>query len=167
MHMLDILTLGNETLRKTASPVENFDGELAALIEQMSEAMLVEKGIGLAAPQVGVEKRIFLCRPDDSKLWVFINPQIVLTGEQLVTYEEGCLSIPGVYADVVRPEKITIQAYDVNGKPFTIEANDILARVIQHENDHLEGVLFIDRLSERKREKVVHLYEKIHKLAKA
>ena len=165
--MLDILTLGNETLRKKAEEVVNFDGELAALIDQMDETMALGKGIGLAAPQIGIEKRIFLCRPEQSKLWVFINPQIVLTSEQIVSYEEGCLSIPGVYADVIRPEKITIQAYGIDGKPFTIEADDILSRVIQHENDHLDGVLFIDRLSERKRDKVVQQYEKINKLKNA
>ncbi|MBN2510319.1 MAG: peptide deformylase [Spirochaetales bacterium] len=165
--MLDIITLGNETLRKKALPVENFNGELAALVEQMAHTMILEKGIGLAAPQVGLEQRIFVCSPDQNDLYVFINPEIVETSEGICPYEEGCLSIPGVYADVVRPEKITVQAYSVDGKPFTIQADDILARVIQHEYDHLQGVLFIDRISERKREKLIRHYEKIHNLKKA
>ena len=164
--MLDIVTLGNEVLRKTAAPVENIDGELASFIDQMHEALIRGKGIGLAAPQVGVEKRIYLCKPSGDRLWVFINPQIVMTSESLSTYEEGCLSIPGVYADVVRPSKITVQAYNTDGKPFTVEADNVLARVIQHEYDHLDGILFIDKLSERRREKLLNQYEKLQKKKK-
>ena len=157
--MVDIVTLGNETLRAKASRVEVFDAELRQLIEDMSAAMRGE-GIGLAAPQVGLSKRLFICQPEGHKLWVFINPEITLTSEEISDYEEGCLSIPGVWADVKRPQQVQIQAFNEKGRPFRVDAEGMLARVIQHELDHLNGVLFIDHLSERKREKLVREYEK-------
>lgn len=164
--MIDIVTLGNEVLRQTAEPVREFDEELATLIEDMAEAMHGQ-GIGLAAPQVGVSKRLFLCQPDGHKLYVFINPEITLTSEETDPYEEGCLSIPGVWADVIRPAQVQIQAFNQKGRPFRVDADGILARVIQHELDHLNGVLFIDHLSERKRQKLVKEYEKKYSIQSA
>ena len=157
--MIDIVTLGDEVLRETSTAVETFDENLSKLIEDMYAAMR-GKGIGLAAPQVGINKRLFICQPEGQKLWVFVNPEITLTSEEQVGYEEGCLSIPGVWADVMRPEQVQIQAFNEKGRPFRVDADGMLARVIQHELDHLKGVLFIDYLSERKRQKVLKDYEK-------
>ncbi len=157
--MIDIVTLGADVLRRNAQKIDTFDQNLVDLIQDMKEAMDGE-GIGLAAPQVGVAQRLFICKPDGHDLYVFVNPEITMTSEELTGYEEGCLSIPGVYADVVRPSMIQIQAFNEKGRPFRIDADGILARVIQHELDHLNGVLFIDHLSERKRDKVVKEYEK-------
>ncbi|MFQ3547068.1 MAG: peptide deformylase, partial [Termitinemataceae bacterium] len=117
-------------------------------------------GIGLAGPQVGLLQRIFIVHIEGETPRVFINPTIIGTSPEQSQYEEGCLSIPGMYADVNRPEKITIQAWNERGRPFTLDAEGLLARVIQHEYDHLEGVLFIDRLSELKRKRLIALYEK-------
>ncbi len=157
--MIDIVTLGADVLRQEADNIDVFDQNLIDLIEDMKEAMHGE-GIGLAAPQVGSSKRLFICQPEGHNLYVFINPEITMTSEEQIGYEEGCLSIPGVYADVIRPSMIQIQALNEKGRPYRIDADGILARVIQHELDHLHGVLFIDHLSDRKREKVVKEYEK-------
>lgn len=164
--MIDIVTLGEDVLRQTAEPVKEFDEDLNRLIDDMAEAMRGQ-GIGLAAPQVGVSKRLFLCQPDGHKLYVFINPEITLTSEETDPYEEGCLSIPGVWADVIRPAQIQIQAFNQKGRPFRIDADGILGRVIQHELDHLNGVLFIDHLSDRKRQKLVKEYQKKHSIQSA
>lgn len=156
--MLRIITLGNETLKQKAQPVTEFNKELEQLVEEMFESMHSSDGIGLAAPQIGKLLRIFICQPGDDEPRVFINPQIIQTSQNITSYEEGCLSIPGVFANVKRPDAVTIQAQNIKGKPFTIEAEGLLARVIQHEYDHLEGTLFIDHLSERKRKKVETLF---------
>ena len=111
-------------------------------------------------PRSASAKRLFICQPEGHSLYVFINPEITLTSEELSGYEEGCLSIPGIWADVTRPQQIQIQAFNEKGKPFRVDADGILARVIQHELDHLNGVLFIDHVSDRKREKLVKEYEK-------
>lgn len=164
--MLDIYTLGEDVLREGTSEVDKFDSALKMLVDAMFETMDEADGVGLAAPQVGVSQRIFVVdtRRSPEERLAFINPEIIETGVEMVPYEEGCLSIPGVYHDVMRPKTITIQARDVNGKPFTLKADGLLARAIQHENDHLSGKLFIDRLDEAEREKVVKAYErKAHK----
>lgn len=158
--MFDILTIGAEVLRETAKPVDRFDEELAALVERMFVTMKQGKGIGLAGPQVGLRDRIFVVHIDGDKPRVFINPEIVGTSTDLVSYEEGCLSIPGVYAELDRPEEIKVQAFNERGRPFVLEAQGLLARVVQHELDHLNGVLFTDRLPERMRDKVLKQYEK-------
>ena len=158
-----IITLGDELLHNTASPVDNIDGELEKFIEEMFDAMYRGNGIGLAAPQVADLRRMFICHVGNDVPRVFINPEIIGTSNEVVKYEEGCLSIPGVYEDLIRPEQVKVQAWNLKGKPFSLDAEGMLARVIQHEIDHLNGVLFIDRLSERKRERVVKLYEKMEK----
>ncbi len=156
---MEILTIGFEEqlrrLRRVAAPVKNINGEIVQLAEDMIDAMVKGNGIGLAGPQVGRLDRIFTLKIGDDDPMVFINPEITATSAELSSYEEGCLSIPDQYADVNRPAELQIQAWNTRGRPFTIEVNDILATVIQHELDHLNGILFIDHLSDRKRKKIL------------
>lgn len=142
-----ITKLGEEILRKVAEPIkaEEINDDFRAFIEEMFEAMKDADGVGLAGPQAGISKRVFVAMADDNVKRVFINPQIIYTSAELCDYEEGCLSIPQVYESIRRPKKVTVQALDENGRPFTLEADGLLARIIQHENDHLDGKLFIDR----------------------
>jgi len=166
--MLDIITLGDEFLREKTERITSFGLEIPVLADAMIEAMRGERGLGLAGPQVGVLKRIFVMElPEEGVPRVFINPEIIETSQELSSYEEGCLSIPGMYCDVIRPALVTVQAQDVKGKPFTIKADGMLARVIQHENDHLHGVLFIDRIEEDPRERILKAYKKREKRNKS
>ena len=142
---MKVLTLGDELLRQKSEPVEEVTPEIKALAEEMFTTMIQEQGVGLAAPQVGILKRMFVLIADDDVRRVFINPQIISTSTEVSEYEEGCLSIPKVYEKITRPVKVTVQALNENGKPFTLEADGLLARIIQHEYDHLEGVLYIDK----------------------
>jgi peptide deformylase len=158
--MLQIITLGDETLLKKSLPIKEFDEGLAATIESMFEAMRIGRGIGLAAPQVARLERFFVTSVDKDKPRVFINPEIIRTSEDLVEYEEGCLSVPGIWADVNRPSAVTIQAWNEKGRPFTLDAEGLLARVVLHEYDHLEGVLFVDRLSPLKKKRILSIWEK-------
>ena len=119
--MLEIVMYGEPILEKKAEPVTEFDEDLATLCKEMFEAMKRNHGIGLAAPQVGVSKRIFVTDVDDDKKRVFINPEIVMTSPDLVEYEEGCLSFPGLYFVVKRSGSLRIQAFNEKGKPFTID----------------------------------------------
>lgn len=160
--MLDIYTLDDEVLREETKKVTSFDSSLRMLIDAMFDTLIEADGVGLAAPQVGVSKKFFvvdLRRGDDSK-YVFINPEIIETSIEEGPYEEGCLSIPGFYREVVRPLRVRVQAQDVNGKYFTIDADGLLARVIQHENDHLNKTLFIDHLTPEEKEKVEKAFRK-------
>ena len=145
--MLKICKLGEEVLRKKSVPIkdEEINDELRALAEEMFETMENANGVGLACPQIGKNIRMFVAEADDDVKRVFINPQIIATSDDSVPYEEGCLSVPQVYENIMRPSKVTVQAQDQNGKKFTLEAEGLLARIIQHETDHLEGVIFIDR----------------------
>lgn len=145
--MLRITKLGEEILRQVAVDVqtEEINDEFRALTEEMFETMIAANGVGLAAPQVGIGKRFFVIIADDDVRRVFINPQIISTSNDLVDYEEGCLSLPKIYENIKRPSQVTVQALNENGKPFTIEADGLLARIIQHENDHLNGIVFIDK----------------------
>jgi len=157
---LDIVTLPNNELRQECQKVENFDEELEVLVRNMFETLRISSGIGLAGPQVNVSKKVFIVLIDDEIERVFINPEIVETSADLVPFEEGCLSVPGVFAEVLIPSKITVYAQDLKGKRFKVEADNILARVIQHENDHLNGKLFIDRVSEEEKEELLCQYNK-------
>jgi peptide deformylase len=159
--MLEIVTYGNEILTKKAQPVADFGNGLPTLVEEMLEAMRLGKGIGLAAPQVDSKLRVFVTHVEDDKPRVFINPEIILTSQEEVEFEEGCLSLPGLYLSLKRPESVKMQAWNEKGRPFTIEAGGILARVMLHEYDHLEGVLFIDRLTPPKREKALAHYRRL------
>jgi len=158
--MLDIYTIGADVLRKNAAPIEKFDNELIDLVAKMFETMKLGKGVGLAAPQVGLEQRLFVVQIEGDTPRVFINPEIVQTSLELESFEEGCLSIPGVYADLDRPSGIRVQAWNERGRRFVLEAEGFLARVIQHELDHLNGILFTDRLPEKSRDRLLKQYEK-------
>lgn len=146
MAIRQILKDGDETLRKKARDVTVFDARLHQLLDDMAETMYESNGIGLAATQIGVLRRIFTVDVnEETGLMEFINPRIVKTaGSQ--TSCEGCLSVPGVWGDVERPESLTIEAQDRDGNPFTMEATGILAVCICHENDHLDGILFKDKV---------------------
>ena len=158
--MLNIVTLGDEVLRKQAALIPEVDRLIEDLAAAMIDAMHTGKGIGLAGPQIGELKRLFVTHVEEDDPRVFINPQIIQTSHDQATYEEGCLSIPGIYADVERPYEITVQAWNERGRPFTIDAEGLLARVIQHELDHLNGVLFLDYLDDRKRNRLLGQYNR-------
>ncbi len=159
--MLDIVKVGDEVLREKTEKVTVFDNSLKILIDAMFETMEEAEGVGLAGPQVGVLKSLFVIEiPGDNIKKAFINPVIVETSAEKTVNEEGCLSIPGQYAEVSRFSRVAVQAQDETGRPFTLKADGLLARAIQHEYDHLEGRLFIDRLSEADREILLSRYEK-------
>ena len=157
---MQILTLGNELLRQKAENIDRIDAETSKLARQMLEILVKDKGIGLAGPQIGIMKRIFVVHIQNDIERIFINPSILETSHNTYKFEEGCLSIPNIYATVIRPEAIKIQAWNEKGKPFTLETDGLLARVILHEYDHLEGIIFLDRLSENKRNRLIAKYEK-------
>lgn len=148
-----------EILRTRSEPVKDINQELVDYTNRMIKS-IDGVGIGLAAPQVGRNERFFVCHLDQMDPLVFINPEIIGTSEELSSYEEGCLSIPGMYGDVKRPAVIEIQAWNQKGRPFKLEADGLLATCIQHELDHLNGTLFIDHMSERKRIKLLKKYNK-------
>ncbi len=148
--MRQIVTYGNDVLRKKAAPVHEIDQEIKDLVADMIATLKDANGLGLAAPQVGEAKRIFIVdlSPVDltEDVRVFINPEIIeASGE--VTMEEGCLSFPGIFQKLTRPQHVRVKAMDLTGNEFVLEADGILARAILHEYDHLDGKLFIDYLS--------------------
>ncbi len=157
-----ITKLGEDILRQKAQPfaMEEINDELRSFIDEMFDTMIEANGVGLAGPQAGISKRIFVVVADDEVRRVFINPQIISTSSELSDYDEGCLSVPGVYETVQRPAKVSVQAYNENGKLFTLDADGLLARIIQHEYDHLEGMLFIDRVSSEFAEKTTEQFKK-------
>jgi peptide deformylase len=161
MSLLDIYVLGAPILREETKPVEEVTDELRALIDDMFETMYAAKGIGLAAPQIGRTERITVIDVDENPL-VLINPEIVVT-EGKTREEEGCLSIPDIYGDVDRAKRVVVRALDRYGKPFEIDAEDLLARCMQHEIDHLHGRLFIDHLGLVKRRSALAKWEKLRK----
>lgn len=136
---------GDPSLREKAAKVKRFDATLARLVEDMFETMYHYNGVGLAAPQIGIAKRIVVVDAGEEQRFALINPEIVVA-EGRETDVEGCLSVPGVYGEVERYVKVRIKAQDVSGAPVDIEATDFLARVVQHELDHLAGVLFVDKV---------------------
>jgi len=151
---LEIVILGHPALRQKSEPVKEIDGQLVNTIKKMSELMYNAKGLGLAANQVGITKRFFIMdisqREGKPVLEVYINPEII-SAEGEIIFEEGCLSIPGYFSKIKRYAKVFIKAYDINGNPFEKELTGIHAVVFQHEFDHLDGILFIDRLSPLKK----------------
>jgi peptide deformylase len=152
MSLLPILEYPDKRLRTVASPVETVDAALEKLIDDMFETMYEAPGIGLAATQVNVHKQLLVLdiSEDKSQPMVFINPHVVAKDGSQV-YQEGCLSLPNVFADVTRWNKITLEALDRHGQPFSLEADGLLAVCIQHEMDHLIGKVFVDHLSPLKR----------------
>ncbi|MEO7917259.1 MAG: peptide deformylase [Dokdonella sp.] len=166
MNLLPILEFPDPRLRTKAVPVTEFDAELATLVDAMFDTMYDAPGIGLAASQVNVHKQLLVLDISEEKneRHVFINPKIV-SSEGSQTYQEGCLSVPGIFADVDRAESIRVEAQDVTGEPFTLDADGLLAVCIQHEMDHLIGKLFVDYLSPLKRDMVRKKLEKQRKAA--
>ena len=158
--MLDIVTYGSDILGRKAVAVKDIDEAVRKLGEDMLETM-AGKGIGLAGPQVASDLRIFVTNVEGDKPRIFINPEIVLTSQELISFEEGCLSLPRLYLDVIRPQFVRVQAWNEKGRPFTVETDGLLARVIQHEYDHLEGILFIDRLKPGKRDRALSQYRRL------
>ena len=159
MALREILTEPNEILRKKSLPVENVDKSTQELMDDMLETMYAAPGIGLAAIQVGIPKRIIvmdISKKKDEKLpMYFVNPEIINKSDTNSVYEEGCLSVPGQFAEIERPKKCKVKFLDYYGRPKEIDAEGILATCIQHEIDHLEGILFIDYLSKLKKTMIV------------
>ena len=145
-----VIYIGNPLLRLVSKKIEVFDEKLREFVEELSKAMYVEDGVGLAAPQVGVSKRIFVYDAGEG-IRVVINPEFLWKSEETVKMEEGCLSIPGIYADLFRPSRVRLRYQDVEGNFHEEELSEYAARIVQHEADHLEGVLFVDHLSSAKR----------------
>lgn len=158
--MSRIITLGNELLKQKSSIITDFDTNIEEHVSEMFEIMTDQKGIGLASVQIGDLRRIFITSIPKDKPRVFINPEIIETSLEQDVYEEGCLSIPGINSDITRPLYVKIQAWDMKGKHFTLQAEGLLARVIQHEIDHINGLLFIDRLHPDKKQKLIKLYNR-------
>jgi peptide deformylase len=160
----DILILPDKRLRQVSDPVKKIDAGIRKLVEDMFESMYDAPGIGLAAIQIGVPKRVItmdLAKKEEAKNpLVFINPEVVWTSEEKATYEEGCLSIPEYYDDVERPAQVKVKYLDLEGKRQEVVANGLFATCLQHEIDHLNGVLFIDHLSKLKRDRVLKMFTK-------
>ena len=166
MAILNILNYPDERLRIEASPVENVDGRIAQLVDDMFDTMYAAPGIGLAATQVNVHQQIIVMDVAENKSQplTFINPEIIAQdGVQAI--DEGCLSVPGIYEPVERAQHIQVRAIDKQGNPFEMEAEDLLAVCIQHEMDHLRGKLFVDYLSQLKRQRIRKKLQKQQKLA--
>jgi peptide deformylase len=168
MSLLPIIEFPDPRLRTVAKPVERVDAALGRLIDDMFETMYAAPGIGLAATQVDVHRRLLVLdvSEDKTRPMVFINPEIVCS-EGTQTYQEGCLSVPGIFADVTRCNQITVKALDRHGKPFELTTDGLLAVCIQHEMDHLAGKVFVDYLSPLKRELVKKKLAKQRRLAEA
>ena len=159
MSLRQILTEPNKILRQKSEPVDKVDSDLQKLMDDMLETMYAAPGLGLAAIQIGVPKRVIvldLAPKDQPKNPIyFVNPKIIKKSEDNSTYEEGCLSVPGQFAEIARPDKCDIQYLNYHGQPKEIKAEGMLATCIQHEIDHLEGILFIDYLSKLKKSMII------------
>jgi peptide deformylase len=163
-----LVYFGNGTLSSVAERVENIDDAIISTIHDMFEIMYKEKGIGLAAPQIDFGKRIIIVDTGEEKVEKFalINPEIKEVSDSIEPYEEGCLSLPGLLADVIRPTEILITGITPKGQEIEIEASGLLARVLQHEIDHLDGILFIDRIEKYIKDEFRTELKKIKKLNK-
>jgi peptide deformylase len=158
--------MGDPVLRSTADPVAEFDDRLRALIEDMFETMYHAEGVGLAAPQIGLSERVLVVdvrNEDDPEAGRFalVNPEIVAVSRETEKATEGCLSIPGLEETVERPSVVEVRGFDASGEPVTVQASDLLARALQHEIDHLDGVLFLDRVSPLKRRMLLKKWRKL------
>ncbi|HEK0789639.1 TPA: peptide deformylase [Proteus mirabilis] len=167
MAVLHVLHYPDERLRTIAKPVEKVDAEIQKIVDDMFETMYLEEGIGLAATQVNIHQRIIVIDVSETRdqRLVLINPEL-LDADGDTGIEEGCLSIPEQRAFIPRAEHVKVKALDYNGKPFELEADDLLAICIQHEMDHLVGKLFVDYLSPLKRQRIRQKVEKLDKLDK-
>lgn len=169
MSLLTILEFPDPRLRKQAEPVARVDDAIRQILDDMIETMYHAEGIGLAATQVNVHKRMLVIdiSEDRSSPRIFINPEITVIDPEPLGHEEGCLSVPGYYELVSRPRKVRVDALDRNGEPFSLEAEGILAVCVQHEVDHLNGKLFVDYISSLKRQRIKSKLEKEHRQQKA
>ena len=169
MALRDILILPDKRLRQVSEPVKKVDAGVRKLVEDMFETMYDAPGIGLAAIQIGTPKRVVtldLAKKEEAKNpQVFVNPEIVWASDEKAVYEEGCLSIPEYYEQVERPSEVKVRFMDLDGKVQEIKADGLLATCLQHEIDHLNGVLFIDHISRLKREMVTKKFTKAAKRA--
>jgi len=167
MALRDIIVLPDKRLRAKSEPVKAVDADVRVLVDDMFETMYKAPGVGLAATQIGVAQRIVTvdtAKKDEPKQpQVFINPEIVWTSEEKNTYEEGCLSIPEYYEEVERPSEVKVRFMDLQGKAQEVAAEGLLATVLQHEIDHINGVLFIDHISKLKRDRVIKKFAKAAK----
>lgn len=168
MAVLNILEFPDKRLRTVAKEVETVDERVQTLVKDMFDTMYEAQGIGLAASQVDVHERVIVMdlSEDASEPRVFINPQITPLTDELFGYQEGCLSVPGFYEEVTRPARVKIEALNEQGEAFEMEAEGLLAVCIQHECDHLAGKLFVDYLSNLKRDRIQRKLEKIHRAQK-
>jgi len=176
MAILDIIETPDPRLRQISQPVEAVDDDLRRLMDDMLETMYEAPGIGLAAIQVGVAKRVLVIDLQDEdeetgerilKPHFFINPEIVSASEELRVYNEGCLSVPEIYAEVERPARIRARWLDYDGKPHEEDLDELMSTCLQHELDHLNGILFIDHLSKLKRDMLLKKLAKMRKAKEA
>lgn len=177
MAILDILTIPDPVLKTVAEPVSGVDDDVRKLMDDMLETMYDAPGIGLAAPQIGVLKRIVVLdcakreedeeddKPIEPKPMFLVNPEIVAQSDATSDYEEGCLSIPDVFEKVTRPSDVTVKFLDRDGQEQVMECSGILSTCVQHEIDHLNGVLFIDHISRLKRDRITRKFVKAKRLA--
>ena len=159
MAVLPLHLLGSPVLRERSREVPVVDDDVRAFVDAMFETMDANKGVGLAANQVGRAVRVAVIDADEHRI-TLINPRITAAGEEREAEEEGCLSIPEIFAEVTRPTRVTLEALDRDGKPYTLEADGLLARAIQHEIDHLDGILFLDHLGPMKRQMLLRRYKR-------
>ncbi len=162
MTILNVLRYPDERLRTVAAEVTDINDDTRKIITDMFATMYEENGVGLAATQVNIHQRIVVIDVSEDKEnpLVFINPVITAQNDELMINEEGCLSVPGCYAKVDRHTQVTVSAFDQDGKPFSLDADELLAICVQHELDHLKGVLFVDYLSPLKRQRIKTKFEK-------
>ena len=167
MTIKPLIILPDPVLRQVSKPIERVDADLQRLSDDMLETMYDAPGIGLAAIQIGVPRRMLVIdlskEGEEKQPLIFINPEIVRSSDERSVYEEGCLSIPDYYAEVERPANVTVKYLDREGKEQSVEADGLLATCLQHEIDHLNGVLFIDHISRLKREMVIKKFTKAAK----
>ncbi len=167
MALLPILHYPDPRLRKSASPVARFDERLRTLVANMAQTMYEAQGVGLAATQVDVHERVIVIDISDARdeLKVYINPRIIAASPNKRLAEEGCLSVPGVYDEVERPESVTVEAQDERGRSFRIDADGLLAVCIQHEMDHLTGKVFVEYLSPLKQTRIKNRMRKLDRVS--
>lgn len=168
MAILDVLRFPDPRLRTKAAPVTEVNDDIKRIVDDMFDTMYAEKGVGLAATQVNIHQRIVVIdvSEDKEQSYVLINPEIIKKNDETMVNEEGCLSVPSCYAKVDRHTAVTVKALDRNGNEFELDGEELLAICIQHELDHLEGILFVDYLSPLKRKRIQTKLEKEARLAK-
>jgi peptide deformylase len=164
MALREIVLMGDPVLREVAEDVQAFDEELRSLVRDMFETMYHADGIGLAAPQIGLSRRVLVIdlrrEDDDGEQIALVNPRVTWHSDERAKQSEGCLSIPGLEEVVERPAEVRVEGYDPEGNPVSLSADELLARALQHEIDHLDGVLFLDRVSPLKRRMLMKKWKK-------